>query len=139
MQGEPGCRGDVVLDTMSDQVIKVAKEATNGRGAYAAIDAAGGTMTGLLAACTRERGSSPVPAASGALQEWNMMTQTPCRHCQTALCLHWGTVGGRRKGRSGKDEGEGPEFVQRPTQPRVHGVQITMIFNVFPIVSATWP
>jgi NADPH:quinone reductase-like Zn-dependent oxidoreductase len=52
------CSADVVVDITNEDAVKVVLHVTNGRGAYAAIDAVGGTSTGLLASCVRDRGTA---------------------------------------------------------------------------------
>eukprot|EP00884_Botryococcus_braunii_P016659 jgi/Botrbrau1/3677/Bobra.0008s0008.1 len=50
--------GDVVVDILNEDVVDAVHRVTSGRGAYAGIDAVGGTSTGLLATCVRDRGST---------------------------------------------------------------------------------
>lgn len=60
------CSGDVVVDIMNEDAVDVVSRVTSSHGAYAAIDAVGGTSTGLLATCVRDRGMA-IHKAQGVL------------------------------------------------------------------------
>lgn len=47
-----------MVDVTTESLIDIVQAATLGRGAYAALDAVGGTSTGLLASCIRPNGLS---------------------------------------------------------------------------------